>query len=27
LGGTDNKVQISTVNIEPKMPTLGQCNA
>jgi hypothetical protein len=27
LGGADNKVQVSTVNIEPNMPTLGQCKA
>jgi hypothetical protein len=26
LGGADNKVQVSVVNVEPKMPTLGLCN-
>jgi hypothetical protein len=25
LGGADNSVQVTTVNIEPNMPTLGQC--
>ncbi|KAL1586879.1 hypothetical protein WHR41_04046 [Cladosporium halotolerans] len=27
LGGADNSVQVTTVDIEPKMPTLGQCSA
>ncbi|KAK6438963.1 hypothetical protein LTR95_004827 [Oleoguttula sp. CCFEE 5521] len=26
LGGEDNSVQVSTVNIEPMLPLLGQCN-
>lgn len=27
LGGTENSVQVTTVSIEPNVPTLGQCNA
>lgn len=27
LGGLNNSVQVNTVNIEPQLPTLGQCNA
>lgn len=27
LGGANNSVQVTTVNIEPNMPTLEQCSA